>query len=132
MTSRIPPRRRRRAVVAVLSALTLGLTLAVTAVSTPASAELQHPRQQWLRRSSSEDSARIRDYRVYVSNDGSSWGSPVKTGTMRSARGIQFIDVGATARYVRLEVTSTWAASSAGKYYKKLNIDEMYVAGSYA
>jgi len=52
---------------------------------------------------------------------------------MKSARGVQFIDLGvASARYVRLTVNSTWAAASATKYYKKLQIDEMWAASAYA
>ncbi len=81
------------------------------------------------RRSSSEDSARIRDYRVYVSSDGSTWGSPVKSGRLRSARGVQFVDLNiASTRYVRLEVVNTWAASSASRFYKRLGIDELKVS----
>ncbi len=38
-------------------------------------------------RSATEQSARIRDYRVYVSSDGVNWGTPVKTGTLPSHRG---------------------------------------------
>src|SRR6266498_2072603 len=51
-----------------------------------------------------EDSARIKDYRVYVSNDGVRWGQPVRTSAMRSARGVQFIDIGRSEeRRVRKE-----------------------------
>jgi alpha-L-fucosidase len=83
-------------------------------------------------RSSTEDSARIRDYTVETSLDGLTW-TPVVAATMKSARGVQFIDLGvASARYVRLTVNSTWAAASATKYYKKLQIDEMWAASSYA
>ncbi len=79
-------------------------------------------------RSATEDSARIKDYRVYASSDGVSWGEPVKTGTMPSSRGMQFIDLDlAGIRYVRLTVTSTWAAPTATRFYKVLGIDEMYV-----
>jgi hypothetical protein len=77
-------------------------------------------------RSSIEQSARIKAYKILTSNDGSSW-STRGSGTMPSARGVQFVDVGATARYVRLEVDSTWAASSATKFYKQLRIDEMWL-----
>jgi alpha-L-fucosidase len=85
------------------------------------------------RRSSTEDSARIRDYRVYVSANGTDWGSPVKTGRLRSARGVQFIDLNiASTRHVRLEVVNTWAASSASRFYKRLRIDEVKVAGANA
>jgi alpha-L-fucosidase len=83
-------------------------------------------------RSSTEDSARIRDYAVETSLDGVTW-TPAVAATMKSARGVQFIDLGvASARYVRLTVNSTWAAASATKYYKKLQIDEMWAASAYA
>src|SRR5205085_1518554 len=70
-------------------------------------------------RSSSEQPARIRDYSVAVSTDGNSF-STVKSGTMPDNRGVQFIDLGvASARFVRLTITSTWAASSDSKHFKK-------------
>lgn len=79
-----------------------------------------------------EDSARIKDYRVYVSDDGKEWGSPVKTGAMRSARGVQFIDIGARlTRYVRLEVLNTWAGPQAPRFYGKLLIDEIKVVSAH-
>jgi hypothetical protein len=82
-------------------------------------------------RSSTEDSARIRDYTVETSLDGVTW-TPAVAATMKSARGVQFIDLGVeSARYVRLTVNTTWAAASATKYYKKLQIDEMWAASSY-
>ncbi|WP_394822178.1 discoidin domain-containing protein [Pendulispora albinea] len=84
-------------------------------------------------RSDTEQSARIRDYRIYVSNDGSSWGQPVKTGTLPSHRGVQFIDLTAvTTRHVRLEVVSTWAASTDSTRYKRLRVDEAWIGTSYA
>ncbi|MFF4347135.1 discoidin domain-containing protein [Streptomyces sp. NPDC001530] len=84
-------------------------------------------------RSDTEQSARIKDYKVYVSNDGSSWGSAVKTGQLTSRRGIQGIDLTAVnARYVRLEVDSTWAASTDTTRYKRLRIDEAWIGTSYA
>ncbi len=83
-------------------------------------------------RSSTEDSARIRDYTVETSLDGVTW-TPAVAATMKSARGVQFIDLGvASARYVRLTVNTTWAAASATKFYRKLQIDEMWAASSYA
>ena len=83
-------------------------------------------------RSDTEDSARIKAYKVATSNDGKTW-STVKTGTMESARGVRFIDLGiSSTRYVRLEVDSTWAASSATKFYKKLLIDELWLGANYA
>jgi len=83
-------------------------------------------------RSSTEDSARIQNYKVFDSTDGSTW-TQVTTGTMPSARGVQFIDLGiASTRYVKLEVDTTWAASTATKYYKQLRIDEMWLGSNYA
>jgi len=74
-----------------------------------------------------EDSSRIKDYTVEVSDDGQSW-TPVKTGTMPSARGIQFIDLDVPAtRHVRLTVLSTWGSPTVTAYYNKLAIDELYV-----
>jgi hypothetical protein len=79
-------------------------------------------------RSATEDSARIKGYSIFVSNDGTNWGSAIKTGTLESARGIRFIDVNvASTRFIRLTVNSTWAASTATNFYRKLRIDEMYV-----
>ncbi|GAA3804355.1 alpha-L-fucosidase [Sphaerisporangium flaviroseum] len=83
-------------------------------------------------RSGTEQSARIRDYRVYVSSNGTSWGSPVKTGTLPSHRGVQFVDVAATTRYIRLEVVNTHAASSDSTRYKRLRVDEAWIGGGYA
>jgi len=76
-----------------------------------------------------EDSARIKDYRVFVSDDGVTWGEPVVTATMPSHRGVQFVDLNpaAFARYVKLEVLNTWAAPTAPNYYLKLRIDEMWL-----
>jgi hypothetical protein len=39
---------------------------------------------------------------------------------------------GASARYVRLNVTSTWSGSKAGNYYKKLRLDELFLGSAYA
>ncbi|MEW2048746.1 discoidin domain-containing protein [Streptomyces sp. NPDC005476] len=84
-------------------------------------------------RSDTEQSARIKDYKVFVSQDGSAWGSAVKTGQLPSRRGIQGIDLAAVnARYVRLEVDSTWAASTDTTRYKRLRIDEAWIGASYA
>jgi Carbohydrate binding module (family 35)/F5/8 type C domain/Alpha-L-fucosidase len=88
-----------------------------------------HNRETFGRR---EDSSRIKDYRVYVSDDGVDWGDPVRTGTMPSARGVQFIDFGRRlARYIRLEVLSTWGSPSVPSFFNKLAIDELYVAHGY-
>jgi rhamnogalacturonyl hydrolase YesR/polygalacturonase len=84
-------------------------------------------------RSPSEQSARIKNYRVYVSADGKTWGSPVKTGTLPSQRGVLYIDLPATTtRHVRLEVVNTYAASSDTTRYKRLRIDESWIGTSYA
>ncbi|MFE3856508.1 glycosyl hydrolase family 28 protein [Streptomyces griseorubiginosus] len=84
-------------------------------------------------RSDTEQSARIKDYKVYLSNDGSTWGSAVKTGQLPSRRGIQGIDLtAANARYVRLEVDTTWAAATDTTRYKRLRIDEAWIGTSYA
>ncbi|MFI6725751.1 discoidin domain-containing protein [Streptomyces atratus] len=83
-------------------------------------------------RSDTEQSARIRDYSVYVSSDGTDWGSPVKSGTLPSARGVALIDIPATrARHVRLEVTSTYAASTDASRYQRLRIDETWIGTAY-
>lgn len=84
-------------------------------------------------RSDTEQSARIKDYKVYLSDDGSTWGSAVKTGQLPSRRGIQGIDLtAANARYVRLEVDTTWAASTDTTRYQRLRIDEAWIGTSYA
>ncbi|MEU3922420.1 discoidin domain-containing protein [Streptomyces sp. NPDC029004] len=84
-------------------------------------------------RSGTEQSARIRDYRVYVSNDGTTWGSPVRTGTLPSRRGVAIIDIPVTTtRHVRLEVVNTHAASSDSARYKRLRIDESWIGSAYA
>jgi alpha-L-fucosidase len=84
-------------------------------------------------RSGTEQSARIRDYRVYVSSDGANWGSPVKTGSLPSRRGVAVIDIPATtARHVRLEVVNTHAASSDSTRYKRLRIDEAWIGTAYS
>jgi hypothetical protein len=84
-------------------------------------------------RSSTEQSARIRDYRVFVSSDGVNWGSPVKTGTLPSQRGVAFVDVPATnTRHVRLEVVNTWAASTDTTRFQRLRVDEAWIGSAYA
>jgi alpha-L-fucosidase len=85
-------------------------------------------------RSDTEQSARIKAYKVFVSSDGSNWGSAVKSGTLPDHRGVAFIDLPAntTTRHVRLEVDSTYAASSDSGTYKRLRIDEAWVGGAYA
>jgi alpha-L-fucosidase len=84
-------------------------------------------------RSDTEQSARIKSYRVYFSSDGTTWGSPVASGTLPSARGVAIIDLPATTvRHVRLEVVNTYAASSDSTRYKRLRIDEAWIGGEYA
>jgi alpha-L-fucosidase len=83
-------------------------------------------------RSDTEQSARIRDYRVYLSDNGSDWGSPVKTGSLPSHRGVQFIDIpAADARYVRVDVLNTHAASTDTTRYKRLRVDEAWLGSAY-
>jgi len=81
-----------------------------------------------------EDSARIKDYRIYASHDGVRWGNPIVTATMPSVRGVQYVDLPrhVHARYLRLEVLSTWAAATAPVYYQKLRIDELWTGGGNA
>ena len=79
-----------------------------------------------------EDSARIKDYRVYVSDDGVDWGRPVREGALPSNRGVQFIDFGLRlARFIKLEVLDTWAGPQAPRFFRQLRIDEMRVAAAY-
>jgi hypothetical protein len=78
-----------------------------------------------------EDSARIKDYRVLVSDDGARW-REVRAGALRSARGVQFIDIGVqVARLIRLEVLNTWAGPQAPRFVDQLQIDEIEVAFAY-
>ncbi|WP_157252231.1 CBM35 domain-containing protein [Nonomuraea typhae] len=71
------------------------------------------------------NSARISGYRVYVSDDGSTWGSPVKTGTLPNHRGVQIIDIPpTTARHVRLEKTGSHGIA-------RLRVDEAWIGGAY-
>jgi alpha-L-fucosidase len=84
-------------------------------------------------RSATEQSARIRDYRVYFSSDGTNWGSPVSTGTLPDRRGVAIIDLSAAnTRHIRLEVVNTYAASSDTTRYKRLRVDEAWIGGQYA
>ncbi|WP_409496243.1 alpha-L-fucosidase [Amycolatopsis sp. cmx-11-12] len=79
-----------------------------------------------------EDSSRIKDYRVHVSDDGKNWGEPVRTGSMPSARGVQFIELGdRQTRFIKLEVLNTWSGPQAKPFYKQLAIDEIKVAYGY-
>ncbi|AUH39989.1 alpha-L-fucosidase [Streptomyces sp. CMB-StM0423] len=75
-----------------------------------------------------EDSARIRDYRVYVSDDGKHF-RQVRAGAMRSARGVQVVDIGdQQARYLKLEVRSLWGGPQAPEFFGQLRVDEIQVA----
>jgi len=79
-----------------------------------------------------EDSARIKDYRVYASDDGKNWGQPVRTGALPSTRGVQFVDVGEVhARYLKLEVLNTWSGPQAKPFFHQLALDEIDVAYGY-
>ncbi len=79
-----------------------------------------------------EDSARIRNYTIQTSTNGSTW-TTVRTATMPSRRAVQFVDLNiASTRYVRLNVTSIWSGSGAPNYYKKLRIDEMWLGSDFA
>jgi hypothetical protein len=81
-------------------------------------------------RSSSEQSARIKAYKVFTSTDGNSF-TQVQTGTLPSNRGAQFIDLNvASARFVRLEMDGTWATS--GNAHNRIGIDEMWAGGAFA
>ncbi|GAA3783819.1 alpha-L-fucosidase [Streptomyces phyllanthi] len=76
-----------------------------------------------------EDSARIKDYRVFTSDDGVTWSQePVAAGVLESAKGVRFIDLGVRCRYARLDVDSTWAAETVPAFYRKLRIDHVGVA----
>jgi hypothetical protein len=70
-------------------------------------------------------SARIQTYKILTSNDNSTYAT-VESGTLPNARGAQFIDIGKSARYVRLEVDSVYASS------KRLRIDELWLGSAYA
>ncbi len=70
-------------------------------------------------------SRRIHAYTIQTSNNGSNW-STAKTGNLPNARGAQFIDVDATARYIRLVVNSMYSST------KTLRIDELWLGNAYA
>ncbi len=78
-----------------------------------------------------EDSARIRNYTLQTSNDGSSF-TTVRTADMPSTRGVSFIDFAANTRFIRLRVNSTWASSDVPNFFHKLGIDEMFVGSDFA
>jgi alpha-L-fucosidase len=82
-------------------------------------------------RSDTEQSARIRDYTVATSPNGTTW-TTVKTATLPSARGVALIDIPATTtRFVRLTVNSTWAASTDTTRFKRLRVDEAWIGSDY-
>jgi alpha-L-fucosidase len=57
----------------------------------------------------------------------------VKTGTLPDHRGVVMLDLPlATTRHVRLEVDSTYAASTDTTRYQRLRVDEAWVASAYA
>jgi alpha-L-fucosidase len=70
-------------------------------------------------------SHRIHNYKILTSNDNSTW-STLKSGTLPNVKGAQFVDVGATARYIRLEVDTLYSSSDT------LRIDEAWLATAYA
>jgi alpha-L-fucosidase len=73
----------------------------------------------------SSGSARINGYRVYTSNDGSTW-TQVKSGNLANQRGVQIIDLTrTTARHVRLEKTSNHGID-------RLRVDEAWIGSDYA
>ncbi|MET8248735.1 alpha-L-fucosidase [Streptomyces sp. NPDC005202] len=75
-----------------------------------------------------EDSARIKDYTVSVSDDGTTW-RDVRAGVLESARGVRFIGLGdgLRTRYIRLDVATTWAAATVPNFHRQLKIDEIQV-----
>ena len=78
-----------------------------------------------------EDSARIKDYKVSVSIDGTHW-KTVRTSAMPSRRGVQFIDIGnQLTRYIKLEVLNTWSGPQSPPFYRQLKIDEIKVGYAY-
>src|SRR5262249_40950011 len=64
-----------------------------------------------------EDSARIKDFRLEASPDGTTW-TAVHSGIMASTRSVQFVDLNLTApqRFFRLDVDDTWALANAPNY----------------
>ena len=70
-------------------------------------------------------SRRIHAFTIQTSSNGTSW-TTLKTGNLPNARGAQYIDVGANARFIRLVVNSMYSSS------KTLRIDELWLANSYA
>lgn len=78
-----------------------------------------------------EDSSRVKDYQLTASDDGRDWWH-VRSGALPSARGTQFVDIGAQeARYLKLTVLNTWSGPQAPVYFEELKIDEIRVGHSY-
>ncbi|MCX2947853.1 alpha-L-fucosidase [Lentzea sp. NEAU-D7] len=78
-----------------------------------------------------EDSSRVKDYQLTASDDGRTWWH-VRSGALPSARGTQFIDIGAQeARFLKLTVLGTWGGPQAPAYSRQLKIDEIRVGHSY-
>jgi alpha-L-fucosidase len=81
-------------------------------------------------KSSSEQSSRIKAYKLSISSNGTTW-TPVSSGNLPSNRGALFLNINAAStRFVRLEVDSTWATS--GKAHNHVGIDEMWLASDFA
>ncbi len=80
-----------------------------------------------------EDSARIKNFTVSVSDDGIRWSPPVVSAVMPSARGVQFVDLNLDrpTRFVKLDVLDTWAQANAPRFFHKLQIDEMWLGYSH-
>jgi alpha-L-fucosidase len=71
-------------------------------------------------------SNRIKQWRAYYSSNGTTWGTPVASGTLPNARGVAIIDLpAAQSRYVRLEVVNTQGGS-------RLRVDESWIGSNYA
>jgi alpha-L-fucosidase len=79
--------------------------------------------REWTVSKSPSSSARIKDYQILSSTNGTTW-TTVKTATLLNARGARFIDIGVTARYLRLQVNSIYGGTS-------LAIDELWLGSAY-
>ena len=108
------------------SGTTGAVTITLDQGSAKKAAYLAVNQREWTVTQTASASARIKGYKILTSNDNSTW-STAKTGTLPNARGAQFIDVGATARYIRLEVDSLYSGTS-----KSLRIDELWLGSAYA
>ena len=80
----------------------------------------------------SEDSARIKGYRIETSLDGTTWTTVIACATLPSVRAVQFIDLDVKkARFVKMTILNNWSASNRSKYFNNLKIDEMWVGSGY-